>query len=432
MADDDPVTADHGARRRPADGCARRRDLGYEADRRKPSFDVSAREGVGHRVADDAADGSAASPPSPAPAGPVELLKSRGYVALLVLGADRRSRGRHGGVLLSEGGRRGTAIPLHDAARRSRVRRGTDVVADSAARGERTAGRPDDPLPARNRRAQAGRGIQAIRRSSSDRASWHHHCGLCHPQLRGRAGTRSTAHRHRQRNGHPGRTSDQARRAADGKRCDRRSRKLRRDQHARRRLSARRSLPAHGGVRDRWSVARSRPRTRLACRGRGRPDLHRAERMDGFRDLHAGHPRHPGVRHTGRSRIPLGGRDWPRRRPARKRYPTVGVAAPAHRRAPDSVVDTRGRSSGRWLRDRLRRGVRPKFLGGPLLRAERAAHAHRTSGRLDRGRAHTARRLQEPCLQRLAERFPRRSDLSRHVHRRRGRHARCPIFPVCR
>ncbi len=42
----------------------------------------------------------------------------------------------------------------------------------------------------------------------------------------------------------------------------------------------------------------------------------------------------------------------------------------------------------------------------------RAAHARPTSGRLDRGRADTARRLQEPCLRRLAERFPRRSDLS--------------------
>ena len=37
-------------------------------------------EHVDHRVADD-------SPPSPAPAGPVEILKSRSYVALLVLGA---------------------------------------------------------------------------------------------------------------------------------------------------------------------------------------------------------------------------------------------------------------------------------------------------------------------------------------------------------
>ncbi len=37
-------------------------------------------EHVDHRVADD-------SPPSPAPAGPVEILKSRRYVALLVLGA---------------------------------------------------------------------------------------------------------------------------------------------------------------------------------------------------------------------------------------------------------------------------------------------------------------------------------------------------------
>ncbi len=282
---------------------------------------------------------------------------------------DRRGRGRDGGVLLSERRRRGTAIPLHDAARRSRVRRGADVVADSAARGGRTAGRPDDPIPARNRRAQACRGIQAIRRSSSDRASWHHHCGLRHAQLRGSAGPRSTAHRDWQRDGHPGRTSDQARRAADGKRCDRRSRKLRRDQHAPG-LSDHRSLPAHGSVRARWSDARSRPRTRLACRRRGLADLHRDERMDGFRDLHAGHPRHPDVRHTGRSRNPLGGRDRPRRRPARKRYPTVGVASPARRRAPDSVVDTRGRSSGRWLGDRLRRGVRPKFLGGPLLRAE--------------------------------------------------------------
>ena len=333
-------------------------------------------------MADDAATSAAASPQSPAPAGPVELLRSRSYVALLLLGAIVGVVSLGGGVLLPEGRRRGTAIPLHDAARRSRVRHGTDLVADSAARGERTAGRPDDPLPARNRRARASRGIQAIRRSASDRASWHHHCGLRHPQLRGSAGTRSTAHRHRQRNRHPGHPSDQARRAADRKRCDRRSRKLRRDQHAPR-LSDHRSLSAHGSVRARWSVARSRPRTRLAGRRRGLADLRRTERLDGFRDLLAGRSRHPGVRDTGRSRIPLGGRDRPRRRSARKRYPTAGVAAPARRRAPEGVVDTGGRSSGCWLRDRLRRGVRPKFLGGPLLRAERVCP--RSSNKRTRG-----------------------------------------------
>ena len=48
---------------------------------------MSGREGVGHTVADDAAVGSEASPPSPAPGGPVALLKSRGYVGLLLLGA---------------------------------------------------------------------------------------------------------------------------------------------------------------------------------------------------------------------------------------------------------------------------------------------------------------------------------------------------------
>ena len=44
-------------------------------------------EHVDHRVADDAATSAPASPPSPAPAGPLEILKSRSYVALLVLGA---------------------------------------------------------------------------------------------------------------------------------------------------------------------------------------------------------------------------------------------------------------------------------------------------------------------------------------------------------
>ena len=48
---------------------------------------MTAGERVGHDAADDPATSAAASPPSPAPAGPVELLKSRSYVALLLLGA---------------------------------------------------------------------------------------------------------------------------------------------------------------------------------------------------------------------------------------------------------------------------------------------------------------------------------------------------------
>jgi H+/Cl- antiporter ClcA len=48
---------------------------------------MSAREPVGHSVADEAATNATASSRSPAHADPVELLRSRSYVALLVLGA---------------------------------------------------------------------------------------------------------------------------------------------------------------------------------------------------------------------------------------------------------------------------------------------------------------------------------------------------------
>ena len=45
---------------------------------------------------------------------------------------------------------------------------------------------------------------------------------------------------------------------------------------------------------------------------------------------------------------------------------------------------------------------------------------------LDGRRARAAHRLQEPGLQRLAQRLPRRPDLSRHVHRRGRRHRPVP------
>ena len=171
--------------------------------------------------------------------------------------------------------------------------------------------------------------------------------------LRGGARARSSAHCDRQRHGRPGGASGPAKRSANRDRGDRGSRQLRGDQHPLR-LSAHRSLPAHGGVRDRGRDARSRARTGPARRGHRRAHLRRAGLVDRLRDLLARGPRHSDVHDAGRSRVLLGGRDRARRCGPRKRHSTVGLAAPARRRAQDVVADAGRRNRGRRLGDRLR------------------------------------------------------------------------------
>ena len=219
-------------------------------------------------------------------------------------------------------------------------------MAASDPRAGRIGGRSHDPPPPRNRRAPSRRGVQGLRASPSGRASRHHHRGLRHPQLRGGARARSSAHRHRQRHGRPGGAPGPPRCSATGDRGDRGRRQLRGDQHPPR-IADHRSLPAHGGVRHRRRDARRRARTGPARRGRRRAHLRRTELMDGLRGLLARGPRHPDVHDAERRRVRLGDRDRDRRRRPRKGHPMVGLAGPARRRAQDGAADAGGGDGGR-------------------------------------------------------------------------------------
>ena len=66
-------------------------------------------------------------------------------------------------------------------------------------------------------------------------------------------------------------------------------------------------------------------------------------------------------------------------------------------------------------------GSEQGLVGSALLRPGRSPLAHRPGRDLDRRRARAARRLQGPRVCAVPERVPRRTDLPGHVHRRRGR-----------
>ena len=133
-------------------------------------------------------------------------------------------------------------------------------------------------------------------------------------------------------------------------------------------------------------------------------------------------PNIPAGRQPGRVRVPVGDRDRRHRGGHRRRHQAPGAAAPADRRTPHGVPDTRCRRRDRCRRARLRRGDREKLVRGALLGTESAPGPDRRRRRLDRGGTPDARPLQGPCIQLLAEQLPRRPDLPEHVHRRCRRH----------
>ncbi len=123
---------------------------------------------------------------------------------------------------------------------------------------------------------------------------------------------------------------------AQGDRRDRGCGQLRRDQHAAR-LAARRGVPADGGGRARRPDAGRRARAGPARRRRRLAHLRRAGRLDRVRDVLAGDPEHPALRQPRRCRVPLGCRDRHRRRPGRRSHPAGGPVPPAGRRAPNGT-----------------------------------------------------------------------------------------------
>ena len=113
---------------------------------------------------------------------------------------------------------------------------------------------------------------------------------------------------------------------------NRRRRELRRHIHAAGQ-SAGGGVPAAGGGGHRW-----RPDQRGACPGAAggrdrRAHLRRPGQPDRIRDFLPRHPPHPGRHHPDRRRVPVGDRDRPGRGGRRHRHPPPGPAAAADRRA---------------------------------------------------------------------------------------------------
>ena len=237
------------------------------------------------------------------------------------------------------------------------------LVAAALARAGGVARCSDDSLPARDGRAQAGRGVQdgrpvpPIDLPGIVLASFATLClgvvlGPEAPLIAIGSGIGVLAvHLVKKRC------------ARDGQRRRRRCRELRRDQHAAW-LAARRRVPADGGVRTRRRPDGGRARAGLARRRHRRADLRRAGLLDRFRHVLADHPEHPVVRQPRRRRVPLGRRHRSRGRRARRGDPAVGPLPAADRRAANGAVDPGRRPGGRRARGRVRRrdraGARPR------------------------------------------------------------------------
>ena len=295
------------------------------------------------------------------------------------------------------------------------------VVADSAARAQRRPRQPDDPLPPRDGRAQAGRGIQDGRPCATDRASRDHHRGVRDAQPRGGARTRSSTDRNRQRHGGARRPSAQEGRAGASCRRDRCGRELRRRLDLAR-FAPRRRVPVDGGGWARWRDDGGRAHARTA-RGRGGiAHLRRAQRLDRVRHLRARGARHPRGGEPGRRRVPLGDRDRRSRGDCRVRRPATGAPPATDRRTSHASPDAGCRRWDRRARLRLRAGDGQGRRERALLGAGSARSADRRCGRVDRRRPAPPRAVQGARLFPRAQQLSRRACLPGHVHRRRRRH----------
>src|SRR5271157_4264494 len=88
---------------------------------------------------------------APGPPDPASILKSRGFLALLALGAIIGDRG----VLLLGGGGQGPDGDLHRSSQDRRVPVGAPLVAPALAGSQWRVGRTGHSLPARDRRPRA-------------------------------------------------------------------------------------------------------------------------------------------------------------------------------------------------------------------------------------------------------------------------------------
>ena len=114
------------------------------------------------------------------------------------------------------------------------------------------------------------------------------------------------------------------------------------------------------------------------------------------------------------------------------RRQAAGAAAPADRRTPNGAADTCCRRRDRCDRADLRRSNREKLGRGALLGTGSAPGPDRRRRRLDRGRAPDGRPLQGPRVQPLAEQLPRRPHLPEPCSSALQAALRSPTFPACR
>ncbi len=139
----------------------------------------------------------------------------------------------------------------------------------------------------------------------------------------------------------------------------------------------------------------------------------------GFWHVFARRPRHSARRHARRRQVPLGARNRRRRRRTGYCDPHIGPPSQAHRRTPERAPHTGRRPSGRGAGDRLRRGIGQELLGSALLRPGRTPVALANAETWTAG-PRAAHRVHGPRLQRLLEAASEVAPLLRPVPRASG------------
>ncbi len=155
----------------------------------------------------------------------------------------------------------------------------------------------------------------------------------------------------------------------------------------------------------------------LLAAGIGTLDLRGTRCLVGLRHLLVEHRPDTAFRLSDRGRVSVGHRHRSGSRGPRGSHQARRSRIATRYRAPQGAADPRARSRGGRPRHRLLRDHRQAELLCALLRAERAPDPRAACCDLVGWCARRARALQRRRLQRLAERVPRRTRLSRHVHR---------------
>ena len=231
-------------------------------------------------------------------------------------GGCARGAGLGSRVRLPRAGRLPAEGDLHPPAARPGLPGHTGVVATASAGARRPDHGGGDQVPARRRRALAGRRLQDARGTHPRPAPRGRPGRPGHADLRRRPRAGDATHPARRRPGPGVPAAGQARCAGAGPVGAGVRGKFRRHQHFAGIAHCRR-VPAHGGVRPGRPDAGGGPGTGPAGRGRREPGLYRPGRLDRAGHVFPGHPGPAAFQPPRRGRIRLG-RGRRRRRPVHR------------------------------------------------------------------------------------------------------------------